>query len=239
MKDYHEMAQSVFRRREQYYAEKKRLRRAVQKGLACCCIAALGVAVWNRDLLFPFSLPGERQPSAEPPQAQKEEAETTSSNQIPSGHSATASPYGHDAAADPYSAVSSAALTPDSAAFFGGSYLDADGTFVIVLTADTPENRSAICEELGVSEREARFESGAYTLDYLTELQHTISAAMAGGKLPFVTSSGVYETCNRVKVSVTAAQETEIAQLLALDSLGGAIEIEHASSAAEDALATE
>ncbi len=92
-------------------------------------------------------------------------------------------PSGDDVAAGPHSSISSAALAPDSAAFFGGSYLDAEGTFVVVLTADTPENRSAICKELGVSEREVRFESGAYTLDYLTELQHTISAAMAGGEL--------------------------------------------------------
>ena len=40
--------------------------------------------------------------------------------------------------------VNSSDLTKDTSEFFGGSYTDANGKFVIVLTEDTPANRTAI-----------------------------------------------------------------------------------------------
>lgn len=100
-------------------------------------------------------------------------------------------------------AVDSDALTKDTSEFFGGSYTADNGSFVIVLTEDTPENRAQICKELG--------------------------NAMSSRELPFVISSGVYETINKIKVQVTTNEEAELAKLKALDTIGGAIEIEYTS----------
>ena len=101
----------------------------------------------------------------------------------------------------------------------------------MVLTVDTAENRTAICKELGVSESTTVFEVGTYTLEYLTELQSKISSAMTNKELPFVTSSGVYETINRIKVRVTTDNEADLAKVLALDTIGGAIVIERSTGA--------
>ena len=127
--------------------------------------------------------------------------------------------------------VNSNDLAEGTKAFFGGSYTDTIGKFVVVLTVDTAENRTAICKELGVSESTTVFEVGTYTLEYLTELQSKISSAMTNKELPFVTSSGVYETINRIKVRVTTDNEADLAKVLALDTIGGAIVIERSTGA--------
>lgn len=120
--------------------------------------------------------------------------------------------------------------------FFGGSYINDDGQFVVVLTEDTPENRAAICKDFGRSENNTIFVMGTYPLVYLTELQEKISNAMVSGELPFVVSSGVYETINCIVVRVTTTDEAELAKLYALDAVGGAIQIGVSSSATIDAL---
>lgn len=122
-------------------------------------------------------------------------------------------------------------FTKDTFDFFGGSYTDANGKFVVVLTEDTPANRATICKELGRSESNTTFVKGTYTLAYLTELQEKISNAMVNNELPFVTMSGVYETSNNIIVNVTTDDEVELAKLYALDILGGAIEVQYGSGA--------
>ncbi len=123
-------------------------------------------------------------------------------------------------------AVDSSDLTKDTSEFFGGSYTDTNGKFVIVLTEDTPANRTAICKELGRSESNTTFVKGTYTLAYLTELQEKITNAMTNKEIPFVVSSGVYEMTNNIVVGVTTNDETELAKLYALDTIGGAIKVE-------------
>lgn len=121
--------------------------------------------------------------------------------------------------------------------FFGGSYTDSNGKFVVVLTDITTENRTAICKELGINESTTVFEVGAYTLEYLTELQSRISSAMTNKELPFVTSSIVDEFCNRIKVRVTTDNEIDLEKVLTLDTIGGAIVIERSAGATLEDLA--
>ena len=128
-------------------------------------------------------------------------------------------------------------LAEGTKAFFGGSYTDTNGKFVVVLTVDTAENRTAICKELGVSESTTIFEVGTYTLEYLTELQNKISSAMTNKELPFVTSSVVDEIGNRIKVRVTTDNEADLAKVLVLDTIGGAIVIERSAGIATEDLA--
>lgn len=118
-------------------------------------------------------------------------------------------------------------LSKDTVEFFGGSYLDDNGNFVIVLTEDTQENRTAICKELARSENATIFVSGTYTLEYLTQLQAKISDAMINKELPFVVSSGVYETTNNIVVTVTTTNEAELEKIYELDTIGGAIQVEY------------
>ena len=116
-------------------------------------------------------------------------------------------------------------LSSEAAAVFGGSYLDENGNFNVVLTKDTPENRALICRELNRKETTVTFKTGTYTLLYLTELQNTISNQMANNELKGVVSSAVMETDNNIRVSVQLDNEETIDKLHALDTTGGAIDI--------------
>lgn len=132
--------------------------------------------------------------------------------------------------------VNSSDLTKDTSEFFGGSYTDANGKFVIVLTEDTPANRTAICKELGRSESNTTFVKGTYTLAYLTELQEKITNAMVNKEIPFVVTSGVYETTNNIIIRVTTNDEAELAKVYALDTIGGAIKVEFSAGAVVEEL---
>lgn len=133
-------------------------------------------------------------------------------------------------------AVNSSDLSKDTSEFFGGSYTDADGKFVIVLTEDTPANRTAICKELDRSESNTTFVKGTYTLAYLTELQEKITNAMVNKELPFVVTSGVYEMTNNIIIRVTTDDEAELAKVYALDTIGGAIKVEFSDVAGKEEL---
>lgn len=124
-------------------------------------------------------------------------------------------------------------LAKEISDFYGGSYLDTNGKFTIVLTEDTPENRAAICREFGRSEDKTVFVTGKYTLKYLTELQEKISNGMINKELSFVLSSAVRETANSIVVCVTTEDDTELAKLYGLDLLGGAIKVEYSDGVTE------
>ena len=116
-------------------------------------------------------------------------------------------------------------LSSEAADIFGGSYLDENGNFNVVLTKDTPENRALICRELNRKETTVTFKSGKYTLLYLTELQSKISSGMANNELTGVVSSSVMEPDNNIRVSVQLDNEETIEKLHALDTTGNAIDI--------------
>lgn len=130
-----------------------------------------------------------------------------------------------------YEAVTLDNLKDELKSVFGGSYVDNSGKLNIVLTSDTDENREAVLRELGISESVVVFVKGKYTLEYLTELQEKISKAMTNGELPFVVSSGIYETTNRIVAGVTDNNDDNINKLMALDEMGGAILVEAAERA--------
>lgn len=66
---------------------------------------------------------------------------------------------------------------------------------------------------------------------YLTELQTKITNAMVNKELPFVVTSGVYETTNNIVIRVTTNDEAELAKVYALDTIGGAIKVEFSAGA--------
>lgn len=109
---------------------------------------------------------------------------------------------------------------------WGGSYLDQDGNMVVLLTQDTPENREAVFQRNpAFLEEQVRFQTADYTLEYLTQVQEDISAAMAAGDLPFVTVSVLREAENRIQVTVTSQEEEDLARVRAFDPQGGAIQL--------------
>ncbi|MBQ8590791.1 MAG: hypothetical protein IJ486_10120 [Firmicutes bacterium] len=132
-----------------------------------------------------------------------------------------------------YEAVDPADLSFDLASVYGGAYYNDAGDYVVILTEDTPENREAVAAELDVDLSNVTFETGVYTLAYLTELQETISLAMQRREIPFVISSALYESKNRIGICVNVTdidqsrlEEDYLSKVYAMDSLGGAIEVE-------------
>ena len=71
---------------------------------------------------------------------------------------------------------------------------------------------------------------------YLTELQEKITNAMVNKEIPFVVTSGVYETTNNIIIRVTTNDEAELAKVYALDTIGGAIKVEFSAGAVVEEL---
>lgn len=81
--------------------------------------------------------------------------------------------------------------------------------------------------ESGHSSPETETCNEVITLEYITELQAKVSAAMSNGDLPFVSSSAVYENPYRLHVVVSSNAENDLSKLEAFDTTGGALEIEY------------
>ena len=61
MKDYNEMAQSVFARREKYHAERRTAIKKSMAAIACCCVVAvLGIWLWLGNMDAPPPVAGEQ-----------------------------------------------------------------------------------------------------------------------------------------------------------------------------------
>lgn len=231
MKNCDEMVNSLLERRDKYNAERRMAMNKFKKGMTgavcCCLVALLGVGVFNGNQITTNDTPniGIQDYTENKPEAGKEEV----GNEQINNNTQTVEDIPADANGSYNESVNSNDLAKETAAFFGGSYTDTNGNFVVVLTVDTAENRIAICKELGINESTTVFEVGTYTLEYLTELQSKISSGMVNKEFPFVTSSGVYETINRIKIRVTTDNEADLAKVLALDTIGGAIVIERST----------
>lgn len=126
--------------------------------------------------------------------------------------------------------VKSGDLSKDVSAIYGGSYSDAKGKLTVILTEDTPENRAAVCKSLGRSVDKTAFVTGKYTLAYLTELEGAITQGMINKEFPFVVVAGVHEMENCIIISVTTDDESLLAKVYAMDTIGGAIKTERAGS---------
>lgn len=124
------------------------------------------------------------------------------------------------------------------AAAYGGCYLDENGCWVVWLTENTEDYRcAALARNPALPEMETIFKTADFSLAYLTELLASISEGMRDGSLPYVTSAAVMEQSNRVSVTVTTEDVDLLATVLALDALGGAIELHYESGNAGEALA--
>lgn len=109
---------------------------------------------------------------------------------------------------------------------WGGSYMDANGNWVVLLTEDTSENRTEVFERNPtMRESSTKFQKADYSLAYLTQLMADISRAMGDDTLQFVSTAALREDMNRVVVEMTSTSTDAAAKVLAFDSLGGAIEI--------------
>ncbi len=287
MKDYNEMAESLFQRREKYLAEKKKKRSALVKassGMLCLCLAGLwGLLFLNGSLSghpdFPpdATLPNpenladiylvndlsqmlaqagqENQPekyllsteTEESDHEGREDFRTDGRDLSPQDTDAETSGEpgspqsgegSHDIPVSEQSPGTIQAIKPQAAYgdFFGGSYTDGQGRLCILLTEDTAENRSTVCRELGLSEGNVIFQKAAFTLAYLTQLQSRISEGMVSKELDFVVVSALREDTNRIHLTVTTQDEAQLARLRALDSLGGALEIEYGDAIHKETL---
>ncbi len=117
-------------------------------------------------------------------------------------------------------------FSPKMADIFCGSYADSKGQLVVILMEDTPQNRSTACKELGIKEDLVSFQTGTYSFRYLTELQKKISEGMIEKEFPFVVASSINTIRNRITIHVTTKDKTLLKNVLALDTIGGAIEIQ-------------
>lgn len=228
MKNYNEMAESVFERREKHNAERRMTMNKIKKittGAVCCCmVALLGFGVFNVTHITTDDTPNIGIQDLQGKKAEIAKKDTGDEQNINPIQNVEDVPA--DSNGEYNEEINSDDLTKDTSEFFGGSYTDSNGKFVIVLTENTQENRMAICKELGRSESNTTFVTGTYTLAYLTELQTKISNAMTNKEFPFVTSSVVDEIGNRIKVRVTTDNQTDLDKVHSLDSIGGAIVIE-------------
>lgn len=112
-------------------------------GAVCCCLVALlGVGVFNGNQIVPNDIPVQ-----EHLESKEEVGNGQVVNPVQNVEDVPADKDG-----DYNENISSNDLKQGTATFFGGSYTDTNGKFVVVLTADTAENRTAICKELGVNE---------------------------------------------------------------------------------------
>lgn len=247
MKDYNEMAESLFRRREKYIAERRRKRNILIKassGLGCLCLTALS-GLWTlkhnpapeadfpanitpiaiEDMRGPLAVEADHPDSGGITQNTEKRAGDSDSE----AHDKNTENNSPDAPVSEQSPGSLQHITANGslADFFGGSYTNSQGILCILLTEDTPENRSAACREFNLAESNTLFQKADYTLSYLTNLQAMISAGMISRELNFVTCSSLREDTNRIHLTVTTQEPSQLEKLKALDSLGGAMVIEY------------
>lgn len=111
--------------------------------------------------------------------------------------------------------------------YYAGKYVDKNGNNIILLCEDNNANRKEICNILGITESKTTFKKAKYSYKYLTELQNKISKKMIDKEFTFVTKSAVMENNNNIKVTVTSNNESEWNKIKALDTIGGAIEIQY------------
>lgn len=245
MKNYNEMAESVFERRDKYIAERSR---QIKKGtsiLSCfCLVALLGVGAWRTGIISEYTPldagVGNEQLDGDPSGPNTQEAlqkQDSSKALMPDNlneigeidplASGTPNPYTDAPVQGEHS--NTGALTAYEEVW-GGSYMDQNGCWVIWLTENTPDNQKTVFERNpDLLESNTIFKTADYSLAYLTELMANISEGMGEGKLPNVTRAALMEQINRIEVTMTTDDADSVAKVLSFDKVGGAIEIQYAS----------
>lgn len=116
---------------------------------------------------------------------------------------------------------------------WGGGYYDETGRLVILLTENTPENQRKVLElNPTLSETDIIFKPAVYSESYLTDLLYRTSQALDVVHLPSGSSVGIRLDLNCIRVDVNSTMmhadssiADSIAEILALDTQGGAIQI--------------
>ena len=111
--------------------------------------------------------------------------------------------------------------------YYAGKYIDNNGNNIVLLCEDNEANRKEICSLLGITEGKTIFRTAKYSYNYLTDLQSKISKKMIDKEFTFITLSAVMEDSNNIKVTVTSNNERDLNKIKALDTIGGAIDIEY------------
>ena len=108
-------------------------------------------------------------------------------------------------------------------AVWGGCYMDEAGCWVVLLTENTTENQEKVFQlNPTLTDGNTVFMEAAYSHKYLMDLMEKLSKA----DLPSVVSSiGFREERNRIEVIITTDDAGAVAEILAFDTIGGAIEI--------------
>lgn len=113
---------------------------------------------------------------------------------------------------------------------YGGRYIDDNGNNVIWICEDNAINRKEICNFLGITESKTIFKTAKYSYNYLEELQNKISKKMTNKEITFVTRSAIMDETNNIEIIVTSNKDEDLEKLKALDTIGGAIEIQYNSN---------
>ena len=116
---------------------------------------------------------------------------------------------------------------------WGGGYYDETGRLVILLTENTPENQRKVLElNPTLSETDTIFETAVYSKSYLTDLLYRTSQTLDVVHLPSGSSVGIRVDLNCIRVDVNSTMMNDdasiadsIAEIMALDTQGGAIQI--------------
>ena len=111
--------------------------------------------------------------------------------------------------------------------YYAGKYVDNNGNNIVLLCEDNEANRKEICSLLGITEGKTIFKTAKYSYNYLTDLQSKISKKMIDKEFTFIALSAVMEDSNNIKVTVTSNNESDLNKIKALDTIGGAIDIEY------------
>lgn len=134
-----------------------------------------------------------------------------------------------DAQGQYYEAVDVYGLSDSAAQIFGGSYLDENGRYTVLLTKDSDENRRIICKEMEIDESGAVFKECAHSYAFLNEIHNKISEGMMNKTYGFVVGCGIMEMENCVEITVTSEDE-RLDEILALDKTGTAIKVVYGST---------
>lgn len=116
---------------------------------------------------------------------------------------------------------------------WGGGYYDETGRLVILLTENTPENQRKVFElNPTLSEADIIFETAVYSESYLTDLLYRTSQVLDVVHLPSGSSVGIRLDLNCIRVDVNSTMMNDdasitdsLAEIMALDTQGGAIQI--------------
>lgn len=111
--------------------------------------------------------------------------------------------------------------------YYAGKYMDENGNNIVLLCENNESNRREICQLLGITENGTTFKTAKYSYNYLTNLQNKITQKMIDKEFTFVISSALMEDNNNIKVTVTSNKENDLNNIKALDTIGGAIEIQY------------